>query len=85
MYRNPDVFTEKTKKLKDTTPVSVADKALLASGFSSSNRGATCGKTLYAQSGSDTIVVALCLPNDVDPTEAQIVDVAKNVLTRLGG
>jgi hypothetical protein len=83
VFRNPDVFTQKTKKLTDTTPVSVADKALLASGFTSSTRGATCGKTLYVQSGSDTIVVALCLPNDVDPTEAQIVDVAKNVLTRL--
>lgn len=84
VYRNPDVFTERTKKLSDTSPVSgVGDDALLASGFSSSNRGATCGKTLYVQSGSDTIVVALCLPNDIDPTEAQIVDVAKNVLTRL--
>jgi hypothetical protein len=84
VYRNPDVFTQKTKKLTDTSSVSgVGDKALVATGFSSANRGATCGKTLYVQSGSDTIVVALCLPNDVDPTEAQIVDVATNVLTRL--
>jgi hypothetical protein len=85
VYDGARAYNGLVKNVKNGTAVSgVGDRASSHAGYTAYGNEKTCGRTLDVLAGDRTIAVALCLANDAEVTDAQLIDIAKGVLTRLG-
>ena len=66
-----------------TEVTGIGDEAFITPGFTSQTSGSTCGKTIYVLDGSDTIMASLCQPDDVDPSDDQMTQLADFVIGQL--
>ena len=80
-----DTLTEPlTELVTDKRDVhGVGDQALSFEGYSADGHGITCGRTLVATADDRTIVVALCLGDDAEVTDEQLVEIGQGVIDRL--
>jgi len=85
IFRSAATFEDR-KDLNADSAVDVTDigdEAFITPGFTSQTSGSTCGKTIYVLDGDDTVMVSVCKPDDVDPTDDEMVQLADDVLGRL--
>ena len=84
VYDSARAYDQVTKSVAGQPAQGVGDRAVLHDGYSAYGNAKTCGRTLVVATTKRTIGVALCLANDAAVTEAQLVQIAQGVLTRLG-
>jgi hypothetical protein len=84
VYGSDRAYDTLTEPVADAQHVSgIGDDAETFEGYNADGHGITCGRTLIAAAGDRTIVVALCLGDDAEVTDDQLVEIAEGVIERL--
>jgi hypothetical protein len=84
VFNSPTAYTRNTELLAGTgEPVpAIGEQATAFDGFSSQTRGSSCGRTLIAVAGEQTLQIALCL-GETPVTTDQLVGIFQQVSGRL--